>query len=275
MSFRGQSLPRLEDARFLTGRGQYVEDIALAGQAWMHVVRSPHAHAAIQRIDTEAARAVAGVLGIYTAADLAGLGPLPCTVPVASLAPMIVPPRLALAAERARHVGDPVAFVVAETRDAARDAAELVAVDWQPLPAIVDAPAALRPGAPQLWEEAPDNLSYRFQKGDQDAVRTAIANAAHVVELELVNNRIVISALEPRGAIGQHDQAGFHLTFSGAGVHALQSQLADGCVRRAGGADARLLSRCRRRLRREERAVSRMGDAALGGARAWAVRCDG
>src|SRR6185312_12244141 len=116
MSFRGQSLPRLEDARFLTGRGQYVEDIALAGQAWMHVVRSPHAHAAIQRIDTEAARAVAGVLGIYTAADLAGLGPLPCTVPVASLAPMIVPPRLALAAERARHIGDPVAFVVAGTR---------------------------------------------------------------------------------------------------------------------------------------------------------------
>ena len=104
-------------------------------------------------------------------------------------------------------------------------------VDWQPLPAIVDAPAALRPGAPQLWEEAPGNLSYRFQKGDPDAVRAAIAGAAHVVELELVNNRIVISALEPRGAIGSTTQAGFHLQFSGAGVHALQSQLGESVFR--------------------------------------------
>ena len=114
MSFRGQSLPRLEDARFLTGRGQYIEDIEVAGQSWMQVVRSPHAHAAIARIDATAARNVPGVLGVFTAADLVELGPLPCTVPVASVAPMIVPPRFALASDRARHVGDPVAFVVAE-----------------------------------------------------------------------------------------------------------------------------------------------------------------
>ena len=100
-------------------------------------------------------------------------------------------------------------------------------VDWQPLPSVVDGPAALRSGAPQLWQQAPGNLSYRFQKGDRDAVRDAIAGAAHVVELELINNRIVISALEPRGAIGRHDGDGFHLMFSGAGVHALQTQLAD------------------------------------------------
>ena len=231
MSFRGQSLPRLEDARFLTGRGQYIEDIDIPGQAWMQVVRSPHAHATFERIDAAAALEVAGVLGVFTAADLGDLGPLPCTVPVASVAPLIVPPRLALASGRARHVGDPVAFVIAETRAAARDAAELVAVDWQPLPSVVDAPAALRSDAPRLWEQAPNNLSYRFQKGDQDAVRTAIAGAAHVVELELVNNRIVISALEPRGAIGRHDDDGFHLAFSGAGVHALQSQLADAVFR--------------------------------------------
>jgi aerobic carbon-monoxide dehydrogenase large subunit len=231
VAFRGQSLLRLEDARFLTGRGRFIEDIDEPGQAWMQVVRSPHAHAAIKRIDTAAARAVPGVLGVFTAADLAELGPLPCAVPVASVAPMIVPPRFALASERARHVGDPVAFVIAETRAAARDAAELVDVDWEILPSVVDAPAALEPGAAQLWTEAPGNLSYRFQKGDEPAVRAAIAGAAHVVELELVNNRIVISSLETRGAIGRHDADGYHLLFSGAGVHALQSQLADAVFR--------------------------------------------
>ena len=227
MSFRGQSLRRLEDVRFLTGRGRFVEDIDVPGQAWMQVVRSPHAHATIKHLDTAAARGVPGVLGVFTATDLADLGPLPCTVPVASVAPMIVPPRHALAADRVRHVGDPVAFVVAETRSGARDAAELVVVDWQVLPSVVDAPAALEAGAAQLWDQAPGNLSYRFQKGDQSAVLAAIAGANHVVELELVNNRLVISALEPRGAIARHDSDGFHLLFSGAGVHALQSQLAD------------------------------------------------
>jgi carbon-monoxide dehydrogenase large subunit len=231
VSFRGQPLLRLEDPRFLTGRGRFIEDIDYPGQAWMQVVRSPHAHAEIQRIDTAVARAAPGVLRVFTAADLAGLGPLPCTVPVASVAPMIVPPRFALATDHARHVGDPVAFVVAETRAAARDAAELVVVDWQILPSMVDGPAALEQGATQLWDQAPGNLSYRFQKGDQPAVASAIAAAAHVVELELVNNRIVISALETRGAIGRHDADGFHLLFSGAGVHALQSQLADSVFR--------------------------------------------
>ena len=225
---KGQSLRRLEDARFLTGRGQFIEDIDVPGQTWMHVVRSPHAHAAILRVDAEAARATAGVLGVFTATDLADLGPLPCNVPVASLQPMIVPPRRALATDRARHVGDPVAFVVAETRDAARNAAEAVVVDYDVLPAVVDAQAALGAGAPQLWDQAPGNLSYRFQKGDAGAVQAAIAGAAHVVELELINNRLVICAMEPRGAIGAYDEAdGFHLQFSGAGVHALKSQLAE------------------------------------------------
>jgi carbon-monoxide dehydrogenase large subunit len=229
--FRGQSLRRLEDERFLTGRSCYIEDIDYPDQAWMQVVRSPHAHAAIERIDIAAARAMPGVLGVFTATDLAELGPLPCTVPVASIAPMIVPPRFALAADRTRHVGDPVAFVIAETRTAARDAAELVDVDWRTLSSVTDSPAALKPGAAQLWEQAPSNLSYRFQKGDQPAVSAAITGSAHVVELELINNRVVISALEPRGAIGRYDAEGFHLLFSGAGVHALQSQLADSVFR--------------------------------------------
>src|SRR5580658_7089876 len=225
---KGQSLRRLEDVRFLTGRGRFIEDIDVPGQTWMHVVRSPHAHAVISGIDVEAARTTPGVLGVFTAADLADLGPLPCNVPVASLQPMIVPPRRALVTDRARHVGDPVAFVVAETRDAARNAAEAVVVDYDVLPAVVDAQAALGAGAPQLWDQAPGNLSYRFQKGDAGAVQAAIAGAAHVVELELINNRLVICAMEPRGAIGAYDEAhGFHLQFSGAGVHALQSQLAE------------------------------------------------
>ncbi len=118
---------------------------------------------------------------MFVAAELADLGPLPCTVPVASLAPMINPPRYALVTERARHVGDPVAFVVAETRNVARDAAELVVVDWDILTSVVEAPAALDPGAAQLWDQAHGNLSYRFQKGDQAAVQSAIAAAAHVV----------------------------------------------------------------------------------------------
>ena len=151
--------------------------------------------------------------GAFTAADLADLGPLPCNVPVASLRPMIVPPRRALATGRARHVGDPVAFVVAETRDAARNAAEAIVVDYDELPAIVDAPAALAPGAPQLWNQAPGNLCVPLPEGRRGRRAGGDAGAAHVVELELVNNRIVICALEPRGAIGAYDDAhGFHLT---------------------------------------------------------------
>jgi carbon-monoxide dehydrogenase large subunit len=225
--FRGQSVRRLEDERFLTGHGRFIEDIDAAGQAWMQVVRSPHAHAEITGIDIAAAAAMPGVLGVFTAADLAGLGTLPCTVAVPSEPPMASPPHPALATGRARHVGDPVAFVIGETRDAARNAAEAVAVDYAVLPAITDAAAALREGAPQLWQQAPGNLSYRFRRGDSAAVQAALAAAAHVVELELVNNRIVIAATETRGGIASYDAAhGYHLQFSGAGVHQLQAELA-------------------------------------------------
>ncbi len=227
----GRSLVRLEDARFLRGEGRFVEDVDAPGQLHLHVVRSPHAHAEIAGIDTSAARALPGVHGVFTAADLAaeGLGPLPCIAQVATVAPMIVPPRYALAGERVCHVGDPVAVVVAGTRDAARDAAELVAVDYRVLPAVVDAPAALGPDAPLLWDEAPGNLSYRFERGDKEAVAAAIANAAHVVEIELVNNRLVVAPIEPRAAIGQYDPAAdsFDLLLTGMGVQSLRQQLAN------------------------------------------------
>ena len=133
-----RSVRRLEDFRFLTGRGRYAEDFTLPGEVRGYLVRSPYGHAAIDGIDTAAARAAPGVLGVFTEADLRadGIGPLPCIAQVNTIDPLIVPPRYALARGRVRHVGDPVALVVAETRDLARDAAELIAVDYRPLDAV-------------------------------------------------------------------------------------------------------------------------------------------
>ncbi len=227
----GQDLRRLEDARFLTGAGAYIDDIAPADALHGTFVRSPHAHAVIEAIEADAARSMAGVRGVFTAADLDAdaIGAIPCTAQVATLAPMIVPPRPALARERARHVGDVVAFVVADTMAQARDASETVTVRYRPLPAVTDARAALAPDAPLLWDEAPGNLSFRFQKGDRAAVEAAFVGAAHIVETTLVNNRLIIAPMETRGAIGLHDAASdsLHLTLSGASVHGIRDVLAD------------------------------------------------
>jgi len=227
----GRSRRRLEDPRFLTGQGRYVDDINLSGQLHGIVLRSPYGHAVIEGIDTAAARAMPGVRGVFTAADLeaAGIGPLPCIAQVATLAPIIVPPRRALARDRVRHVGDPVAFIVADTSEQGRDAAERIAVAYRPLPAVADATLALAAGAPLLWEEAPGNLSYRFERGDKPAVEAAFAAAAHVVEIELVNNRLVVVPIEPRAAIGHYDAAAdrLELLLTGQGVHSLRQQLAN------------------------------------------------
>ena len=226
----GRSLRRLEDPRFLTGHERYVDDMGVPGQLYAVVLRSPHGHAAIDGIDTAAARAMPGVRGVFTAADLEadGIGPLPCIAQVATVAPIIAPPRRALALARVRHVGDPVAFVVADTIDQARDAAERVAVAYRQLPAVVDGMAALGPEAPLLWDEAPGNLSYRFERGDKRAVEAALAGAAHTVEIELVNNRLVVVPIEPRAAIGDYDGAAdrLQLLLTGQGVHSLRQQLA-------------------------------------------------
>ncbi len=227
--FIGQSTRRLEDARFLTGRGVFVDDVNDAGQGWAHVVRSPHAHALIDRIDTVAARAMPGVLGIYTHQDIADLGLLPCATQVATVAPMIVPPRPALAHQRVRHVGDAVAFVVAATASAARDAAEQVVVDYVPLASVVEAAAALAADAPTIWDTG--NGSYRFQRGDQAAVRAAFDKAQHVVEVDVVNNRLVIAPIETRAAIGRWVDGTFDLFVSAASVHAIRDQLADSIFR--------------------------------------------
>jgi carbon-monoxide dehydrogenase large subunit len=226
LTFIGQSTRRLEDQRFLTGRGTFVDDVNDAGQAWACVIRSPHAHATIDRIDMSAAT---GALGIYTYDDIADLGLLPCGTQVASVAPMIVPPRPALANGRVRFVGDPVAFVVAETAVAARDAAEQIFIDYTPLPCVVDAADALQPDAPKIWDTG--NESFRFQRGDPAAVQAAFATAAHIVAIEVVNNRLIIAPMENRAAIGRWTDGVFDLFVSAASVHAIRDQLANSVFR--------------------------------------------
>jgi carbon-monoxide dehydrogenase large subunit len=224
----GRSVRRIEDGRFLTGCGRYVADIECPDCLWGHVVRSPHAHAAIKRIDVSQASAIAGVHGVFTHADLAvdGLGPLPC---MAAVKPLIVPPRPALAAGRVRHVGDPVAFIVAASVDIARAAAELVEVDYAPLPAVVDGSGALVPDAPAIWDEAPGNLAFHVERGDAAAVTEAMRHAAHVVEIEVMNNRVVVAPLEPRAGIARYDAASdtMDLELTGQGLHGIRRQLAE------------------------------------------------
>ena len=207
----GQPVSRMEDPVLLTGRGRYTDDINLAGQAHGVMVRSQVAHGVIDAIDLEEARAMPGVLAIYTVADMdaAGYGNLLCGAANVNRdgSPMIKPPRATLARERVRHVGDPIAFVVAETRAQARDAADAVFVDINPLPAVSDPLAAVAAGAPQIWPEAPGNIALDFHYGDSDAVAAAFAGAAHVTRLDLVNNRVVVSAMEPRVAVVDFDPA--------------------------------------------------------------------
>ena len=225
----GRSRRRVEDARFLTGRGRYVADAALSGLLHAAVLRSPHAHARIVSTDTAAARAMPGVHVVLTGADLVaeGLGTMPCPFPQSVVDnTLIVPPRHALAVDAVRHVGECVAFVVAETTAGARDAAEAVAVAYDPLPAITDARAALAPGAPQLWPMIPGNRCFRFEKGDRAAMEAAFGAAAHAVELDLVNQRIHALPMEPRGAVATWDGERFDLLCAGASVHAIRDQLA-------------------------------------------------
>ena len=204
----GASVRRKEDVRFLTGRGTYTDDINRPGQLHAHVLRSPHAHAEIAGIDTATAGSAPGVAAIFTGSDLQLAG-LPCGWLVTSKngSPMVEPPRPPLAQEKVRHVGDPVALVVAETHEQAKDAAELIEVDYKTLPAVVASDVAIRPGSPQLFEVAPGNLCFDWHLGDKAAVDAAFSRAHHVTRLELVNNRLVSNPMEPRAAIGDYDRA--------------------------------------------------------------------
>ncbi len=211
MATIGAPVRRREDFRFLTGQGTYTDDIDRPHQFYAHILRSPYAHARIAGIDTAAAAAAPGVAAVYTGKDLAadGVGGLPCGWQIHSKdgTPMAEPPHPVLTIDRVRHVGDPVAVVVAETPAQARDAAELIRVDYVEEPAVTDPAAALRPGAPQVRDEAPGNLCYDWHLGDLAAVDAALAKAARVVRLDLVNNRLVPNAIEPRAAIGEFDRA--------------------------------------------------------------------
>src|SRR6516162_7882785 len=212
----GQPVPRTEDPVLLRGEGHYADDVNLPGQVYAVMVRSHFAHGVMRNIDTGTARAMPGVLGVYTAADLeaAGVGPLPPRQVMNNRdgTPMLSPVRYALATDKVRHVGEAIAAVVAETLAQAKDAAEMAEVEIQPLPAVTTPSAAAAAGAPVLYDDVPENVGLDFHFGDSDKVAAALASAAHVTRLELRNNRIVVNAMEPRSAIAHYDPERRHWT---------------------------------------------------------------
>jgi carbon-monoxide dehydrogenase large subunit len=207
----GARIERKEDYRFLTGAGQYTDDVDLPRQSHAAFVRSPHAHAVIKKIKLEKAKNSPGVLAIYTGEDFAAakLGGLPCGWLITDVngQPMKEPPHPCLAQGKVRYVGDQVAIVIAETQSQARDAAELVEVDYQVLPSVTDGAKARAKGAPQLHDIAPDNTCYVWAIGDKGVCDAAFAKAAHVTKLEFINNRLIPNAIEPRCAIGSYSRA--------------------------------------------------------------------
>jgi len=206
-----QPLRRIEDPRLLKGDGRYTDDIALSGAAHGYVLRSPHAAARILSIDTAPALAVPGVLAVITAKEWReeGLGEIPCVIPLKNRdgTERANTPRIALAEDRVRHVGDPVAFVVAETPKAAKDGAEAVMVDYDVLPSVTDLAAAHEPGAPRVWDEIPNNIVFDWEAGDKAKADEMFAKAAHVARLTVVNNRVVVASMEVRAAAAEYDKA--------------------------------------------------------------------
>ena len=233
----GKSVKRVEDRRLVTGRGAFTDDIAPKGAAHGYVLRSPHAHARLGRIDSTAAKRAPGVLAVLTAADLeaAGIKPLPTLTRAPGVAyknrdgsDMPVPTYYPLARGKVRFAGEGVAFVIAETRAQAQDAAELIEVEYEPLPAVASYAQALAPGAALVWEESPGNRLFDWEQGDRAASDRVFAEAAHVTRLKLVNNRIIVNYLEPRAATGEYDAAAgrFTLTAGAQSVHQHRNGLA-------------------------------------------------
>ena len=225
----GQAVPRSEDPMLLRGQGRYTDDINLPRQAYAVMVRSRNGHGLIRAIRTGAARKMPGVLAVYTAADLEGYGPLKCSVPLKNRdgSPMKRPWRGALAKDKVRYVGDPVACVIAETVLAAKDAAEAVEVDIDSLAAVVTAEDAARDGAPLLYDDVPDNVPLDYHYGDSAAVDAAFAAAPHVTRLKLRNSRVVVNAMEPRAAVAAHDGGRFTFYVGSQGVTGMRAQVSD------------------------------------------------
>ncbi len=223
----GSSIKRREDPRFITGKGNYTDDLKLPGMTYAAFVRSPHAHARIRRIDTSRAKAHPGVVDVFTGQDLTGVGSLPCGwllmkagvdklkqagLPLDLREDIKVVPHMPLVSDAARHVGDPVAVVIADSQVAAQDAAEKVIVDWEPLPSVTSTEKATAPGAPQLYKEAPNNICFEWQIGDAAATEAAFKSAAVVVKKRIVNQRLVANAMEPRASVARYDAATDELT---------------------------------------------------------------
>ncbi|GFZ96924.1 carbon monoxide dehydrogenase [Elstera cyanobacteriorum] len=228
----GQPVRRVEDQRFVTGQGRYTDDISLPNQAYALVLRSPYAHATIKGIDATDALALPGALAVLTAADVkaAGLKPLMTPIKLKNRdgSPMVVVPRLLLAEDTVRYVGDAVALVIAEDLATARDMLDTVMVDYEDHPAIVETARAVEPGVPQVYPEAPGNICFDWGSGQPEAVEAAFAKAAKTARVRLINNRLISHAMEPRNAIGDIDADGrLTLYTSSQGVHDLQEVFAD------------------------------------------------
>jgi len=235
----GQPMRRHEDLRLVTGRGRYTDDITLPGMAHAFVLRAPVAHAHIKRIDATAARRMPGVLFVATGEDVRanGLGDVPCMVPLVNRdgTPRRDTPRPVLALGKVRHVGQPVALVVAETFNAARDAAEAIVIEYDQLPAVTGAKDAIAAGVAQLFDHIPGNIVFDWDNdmGDAKATEAAFAKASRVVTLELINNRLVVNSMEPRNAIADYDREGGRSTLYTAtqGVHFVRDPLAEAVLK--------------------------------------------
>lgn len=220
-----------ESGDLVSGQGRYTGDCSLAGQACAVFVRTPFAHGRLRMLKTQRARAMPGVLAVFTGADVkaAGLGELCCLVPFNNVdgSPMAQTRRSLLARERVRFVGEAVAMVIAETQAQAEDAAEAIELDVAIEPAVADIEVALRPGSPRVWPEVPDNTGLHWRTGDAEAVARAMANAHQVTRLRLVNTRVVGNAMEPRAALGWFDERSgrYTLVTPSQGVNMLRQGL--------------------------------------------------
>ena len=227
----GQPVRRSEDPKLIRGEGRYTDDVNAPGQAYAVMVRSRDAHGIIRAIDADAAKKMPGVLAVLTAADLAAYGPFKCTMPLKNRdgSPIRYTPRPALSSDKVRFVGDPVACVIAETVDQAKDAAEAVALDVEPLPVVLNPAEAVKPGAPLVFDEVPNNVALDFHFGDAAKVAEAFAKAKHVTRLKTSNQRMIVAPMEPRAAIGEYEAASekWTLTASSQGVHGQKTTLMD------------------------------------------------
>jgi carbon-monoxide dehydrogenase large subunit len=201
-TIQAKSVRRREDIRLLTGQGNYAADAAPAGMAVAIFLRSPYAHARIEHIDTAPARNIAGVIAVYTEADLTDVAPIPGGIgfprPDGGPAPKI--DRKLLASDRVRFVGEPVALVIAESRAAGLEAAEAIVVDYAALPVVTEPVAAMRPGATPVWDDVPDNIGFLWKRGDADGADAALSRSEHVTTLDFTVSRVTANSMEPRGA---------------------------------------------------------------------------